>query len=173
MHRSDYVISGTWARRKKTARVAVPGVTTSSIIDMVETRSQRARAAGPSEAERLDDALKSATTPWPVECWTQGWKDVADDPIATWHMRGVSIAIASLVYDITSKRISSAGQLGDWISAAKENIVSFAQATPRSWQHTHFGADLAGHRHRLLSRVASSQVEGHDRVAYRHRNRDD
>jgi hypothetical protein len=98
----------------------------SLITDMVETRSQRSRAAGHSEAECLDDALKSATTPWPVERWIKGRKDIMDDPQSMTNLREASIAIASLLHDVTSERISSAWQLGDWISMAKEHLVSSA-----------------------------------------------
>ena len=42
------------------------------------------------------------------------------------HFRDISITVASLVIDITSERISSAGQLGDWIFTAKNQIVSSA-----------------------------------------------
>lgn len=111
-------------KRKENHLSGGSAITASLTIDMVESRSQQARAGGPSEGERLNDALKSATTPWPIECWIRGRKDIADD--AMWHLRRASIAITTLVNDITGKRIRSAGQLGDWISAAKHDMVSLA-----------------------------------------------
>ena len=37
--------------------------------------------------------------------------------------RDSSILIASLIWDITSPRIATAGQLGDWMTIAKDLVV--------------------------------------------------
>ena len=49
---------------------------------------------------------------------------IADDVKEIEEFREISILIASLICDIQSERIASAGHLGDWISVAKDLMVS-------------------------------------------------